>query len=94
MPHLPDRQTDWEQPATYQIGVEGHLGGERAAWFEGLTIVLEEDGRTLLTGQIADQASLYGLLRRIRDLGMPLLSVGRVSSRDSHQPRSNKGAKT
>jgi hypothetical protein len=58
----------------YQIRIKGHLGSEWADWFEGLTITLEEDGDTLLTGPVVDQAALHGLLKKIRDLGLPLVS--------------------
>jgi hypothetical protein len=62
----------------YEIRIKGHLEGRWADWFGGLIITLEEDGDTLLTGPVADQAALYGLLRKVRDLGLPLLSVNRV----------------
>ena len=62
----------------YQIRIQGHLGAEWTDWFEGLTITLQDNGETLLTGSVVDQAALYGLLRKVRDLGMPLLSVNRV----------------
>jgi hypothetical protein len=62
----------------YQIRVNGHLGPEWTGWFEGLAITREEDGDTLLTGPIVDQAALYGLLKRVRNLGIPLVSVNRV----------------
>jgi len=63
------------QPVVYQIRLKGHLGSLRKDWFDGLTITLEDNGNTLLTGPVVDQAALYGLLKRVRDLGMPLLSV-------------------
>jgi hypothetical protein len=63
------------QPIVYQIRIKGHLGAQWADWFEGLTITLEEDGNTLLTGTVLDQAALHGILKKVRDLGMPLLSV-------------------
>jgi len=59
----------------YQIKIKGHLGSQWTDWFDGLTITLEEDGNTLLTGPVVDQAALHGLLKKVRDLGMPLLSV-------------------
>ena len=79
---IPDKlnsELDPAQPATYRIRVRGHLGGQWADWFGGLTITLEDDGDTSLTGTVVDQAALHGLLRKIRDLGMPLISVIRVS---------------
>ncbi|MEO5953971.1 MAG: hypothetical protein ABIQ44_16030, partial [Chloroflexia bacterium] len=60
---------------TYQIRIKGHLGSQWADWFGNLTIVLEDNGDTVLVGPIIDQAALHGLLRKVRDLGMPLLSV-------------------
>ena len=59
----------------YQIRVRGHLSDKRAEWFDGLTIENQPDGEALITGPVADQAALHGLLIRIRDLGLPLLSV-------------------
>jgi len=61
----------------YQIRVKGHLNELWAEWFEGLSITLEDDGSTLLSGTIVDDAALHGLLRKIRDLHLPLLSVTR-----------------
>jgi hypothetical protein len=73
----PPRNTDPDSGATrsYQIRVKGHLGQEWADWFEGLTVTPEADGHTLLTGPVVDQAALHGLLRKVRDLGLPLLWV-------------------
>jgi hypothetical protein len=62
----------------YQIRIKGHLGPQWTDWFEGLTITLEQDGDTLLTGPVIDQAALHGILKKVRDLGMPLLSVNSV----------------
>ena len=71
-------KTDPSQPMVYQIRLKGHLGRQWTDWFGGLTITLEDNGDTLLTGPVVDQAALHGLLRKVRDLGMPLLSVIRV----------------
>jgi hypothetical protein len=70
--------TDPSQPTVYQIRLQGHLGHQWTDWFGGLTIALEDNGDTLLTGPVVDQAALHGLLKKVRDLGMPLLSVIRV----------------
>ena len=59
----------------YQIRVTGHLGSEWIDWFDGLSITLQDNGETLLSGPVVDQAALHGLLRKVRDLGLPLLSV-------------------
>src|SRR5213080_4756202 len=66
------------QPPVYQIRIQGQLGREWTDWFGGLTIRLTDNGETLLTGPVVDQAALDGLLRKVRDLGVPLLSVIRV----------------
>jgi hypothetical protein len=63
------------QPLIYQIRIKGHLGSQWADWFGGLTITLEDNGDTLLTGPVVDQAALHGLLKKVRDLGMPLVSI-------------------
>ncbi len=68
-------ELDPRQPTVYQIRLKGHLGCQWADWFEGMTITLEDDGDTLLTGPVVDQAALHGLLKKVRDLGMPLVSV-------------------
>jgi hypothetical protein len=68
-------KTDPSQPVVYQIRLKGHLDSQWTDWFGGLTITLEEDGDTLLTGPVVDQAALHGLLKKVRDLGMPLVSV-------------------
>jgi len=73
-------KTDPSETMVYQIRLKGHLGRQWTDWFGGLTITLEENGDTLLTGPVVDQAALFGLLRKVRDLGMPLLSVNSVES--------------
>jgi hypothetical protein len=75
MSNHPNYKTDSNQPLVYQIRIKSHLGSQWTDWFEGLTITLEEDGDTLLTGPMIDQAGLYGLLKKVRDLGLPLVSV-------------------
>jgi hypothetical protein len=79
-------KTNSDKPAVYQIRVKGHLGHEWTDWFEGLTITLEEDGDTLLTGPVVDQAALHGLLKKVRDLGMRLISVNCVEPCQSVAP--------
>jgi hypothetical protein len=71
--------SDSAQSMVYQIRLKGHLGRQWADWFGGLTITLEENGETLLTGPVIDQAALHGLLKKVRDLGLPLLSVMRIT---------------
>ena len=70
-------ESEKAQPMVYQIRIKGHLGRQWTDWFGGLTLTLEDNGETLLTGPVVDQAALHGLLRKVRDLGMPLLSVNR-----------------
>lgn len=69
-----------EQPVIYQIRIKGHLSQQWMGWFEGLNILLDTDDSTLLTGSLIDQAALHGVLKKVRDLGMPLLSVNSVES--------------
>ena len=73
-------QTDPDQPVVYQIKIKGHLGPQWTEWFEGMAVTREENGDTLLTGPVVDQAALHGLLKKVRDLGLPLLSVIRVET--------------
>ena len=81
---------DPSQPVIYQIRLKGHLGREWTGWFEGLTITLEENGDTLLTGPVVDQAALHGLLKKVRELGLPLVSVNQVQSSETHPYPSKK----
>ncbi len=73
-------KTDPGQPMLYQIRIKGHLGSQWTDWFGGLFITLEDNGDTLLTGPVVDQAALHGLLKKVRDLGLPLVSVSPVES--------------
>ena len=67
-----------DEPMVYQIRVKGHLDRRWTEWFGGVTITLEDNGDALLTCPVVDQAALHGLLRKVRDLGMPLISAIRV----------------
>ena len=73
----------------YQIRIKGHLGRQWTDWFEGLTITLEDNGDTLLTGPVVDQAALHSLLRKVRDLGMPLISASASNPARQTRPTSN-----
>ena len=68
------------EPSSYQIRLKGHLGPQWAAYFEGFTLTNDGNGEALLTGVITDQAALHGVFAKIRDLGLPLLSVNRLAS--------------
>lgn len=78
MTDAPSRQPDSASRA-YQIRISGHLGQEWTDWFGGLAITLEDHGETLLAGSM-DQATLHGVLKKVRDLGMPLLAVSHVEA--------------
>ena len=71
-------------PGWYEIRLRGHLDARWAAWFDGLTLTHDSDGTTIIHGPVADQAALYGLLQKTRDLGLPLISVNHV---DPGNPR-------
>jgi hypothetical protein len=74
------------KPMVYQIRIEGHLGPEWTDWFGGMSITLAENGETLLIGPVVDQAALHGLLKRVRDVGLTLLSFHRIESGDEDAP--------
>ena len=78
--------TEPSELMVYQIRVTGHLGREWSDWFDGLSITLQDNGETLLSGPVADQAALHGLLRKVRDLGLPLLSVIRLQPDQADAP--------
>ena len=69
----------YDRPGRYEIRVKGHLDTRWAAWFDGLTLTHGSDGTTIIRGPVADQAALYGLLQKTRDLGLPLISVNHVA---------------
>ncbi len=73
----------WDEAGRYEIRLQGHLDARWGAWFDGLTLTKEPDGTTVIAGQVVDQAALHGLLRKVRDVGLPLVSVARVE----HDPR-------
>jgi hypothetical protein len=77
----------------YEIRIKGHLDAQWMTWFDGLTITLEENGDTLLSGPVADQAALHGLLKKVRDLGLPLVSVVQVQRDKTHPKHSKKEKK-
>lgn len=92
MPNKLEPKPTPSQPMIYQIRIKGHLGTPQwTDWFDGLTITLEEDGETLLSGPVADQAALHGLLKKVRDLGTPLVSINRVQSNETYPYSSKKG---
>ena len=62
-------------PRRYEIRIEGHLAARWASWFDGMTLTAESDGTTVLEGPVVDQAALHGLLHKVRDIGLPVLSV-------------------
>jgi hypothetical protein len=76
----PDR---FDEPTRYQIRIKGHLDDRWAEWFDGLSFTRHSDGTTILAGPVADQAALHGVLRKVRNLALPLVSVIRV---DREQP--------
>ena len=77
---------DPSQPQVYKIRIQGHLDSRWANWFDGMTITLEENGDTLLTGKVIDQAALHGLLKKIRDLGMSLVAVNCIEPSSTNNP--------
>jgi hypothetical protein len=78
-------KTDLDKPTVYEIKIEGHLGYQWIDWFGNARITLEDDGNTLLTCPVIDQAALFRLLKKVRDLGIPLVSVIRVNPDQSHE---------
>ncbi len=77
---------DHDESGFYEIRIKGHLDDRWSAWFEGLTLTLEDNGNTLLTGLVVDQAALYGILKKVRDVGMSLISVNPVEPNQADSP--------
>jgi hypothetical protein len=86
MSNKPGSTTDPGRQTVYEIRIKGHLGPQWADWFGGLAITLESNGDSLLTGPIVDQAALHGVLKKVRDLGLPLISVGCVDPNQACAP--------
>jgi len=73
-------------PGRYEIRLRGHLDSRWAAWFDGLSLTNESDRTTIICGPVVDQAALYGLLQKVRDLGLPLVSFTQVEPDQPHAP--------
>ena len=84
MNDTPDGHQD--SPGRCEIRLKGHLAARWAAWFDGLTLAHDSDGTTIIHGLVADQAALHGLLQKVRDLGLPLVSVTQVEPGHPHLP--------
>jgi hypothetical protein len=83
----PDASTeDHHEPRLYEIRLKGHLDTRWTDWFEGLSLTHASDGTTMLSGPVVDQAALYGVLRKVRDLGLPLVSVIQVEPKPADGP--------
>lgn len=80
MSKIPNPKTETDHPVIYEIRIGGQLSSQWMGWFDDLAITVEESGETLIVGPVVDQAALFGLLKKVRDLGIPLLSVNLVQS--------------
>ena len=89
----PGQSADDHDPVSqYEIRVAGHLGSRWSAWFDGLTVATDHDGTTVIRGPVADQAALHGLIQKLRDVGIPLISLTQLSSETStEQPAHPEG---
>ena len=85
MSHPTDASDDRPGAGRYEIRLSGHLHERWAAWFDGLTVTHGDDGTTVISGPLADQAALHGLIQRVRDLSMPLISVAELAADDEHE---------
>ena len=89
MPITLTPETDPNQQIIYQIRIKGHLDNRWRDWFDGMSISLEDNGDTLITGPVVDQAALHGLVKKVRDLGLPLISVNRIDPGQTQSPDDN-----
>ncbi len=76
--------TGHQGPGLYEIRIQGHLDYRWTAWFDGLSISNESDGNTVIRGEVVDQSALHGLLQKVRDIGLPLVSVTPIASPHQH----------
>src|SRR5215207_5815772 len=83
---MSDQSTGNRDAGPYEIRVQGHLGARWGAWFDGLSLTNEPGGTTLLAGSVADQAALHGLLQKVRDTGLPLISVTQINADQPASP--------
>ncbi|MGH2350654.1 MAG: hypothetical protein ACRDJN_03455 [Chloroflexota bacterium] len=86
MSEPPASTDDRHEPGRYEIRLQGHLEARWAAWFDGLSLTHESDGTTVLRGPVVDQAALHGLLKKVRDLGLPLIAVTQVDPNPEKEP--------
>ncbi len=89
MSNILNPETDPSQQIMYQIRIKGHLDRKWRDWFEGMSISLENNGDTLITGPVVDQSALHGLVKKVRDLGLPLISVNRIDPGQTQSPDDN-----
>src|SRR4029434_10692949 len=80
---------DHDEPGRYELRLKGHLDDKWADWFDGLTITRSDNGETLLRGPVVDQAALHVVLRKVRDLGLPLVSVNHIDPKQANRPDGN-----
>ncbi|HEY0736914.1 MAG TPA: hypothetical protein VGD69_18490 [Herpetosiphonaceae bacterium] len=89
MSESPISTEEHHEPGCYEIRLKGHLDARWTGWFEGLSFTHASDGTTILAGPLVDQAALYGVLRKIRDLGLPLIAVNQVDPKPANGPDGN-----
>ncbi len=81
---MSETSTGHHGPGLYEIRLQGHLDHRWTAWFDGLSISNESDGSTVIRGEVVDQSALHGLLQKVRDIGLPLVSVTRIATHRPH----------